>query len=122
MGFEYLLSDSQTCTLLLAPPAWGKTYRLRQWFNKCERELLVYVAPLRALADEVEESLEQQFRVCNLKNGMGLEHFIEGRDEQKRVLIITPERVGQPLMNWLGEQKSCSLFFGVLLGRYSLAA
>lgn len=92
MGIGKLVDIQNLFIMLVAPPAWGKTRKLIHWFGDSSLLLLVYISPLRALADEVEEAFHS-FTTLNLKSQNELTPFLEMRE--KRVLILTPERVNQ---------------------------
>ncbi|MFW5887766.1 MAG: DEAD/DEAH box helicase [Bacteriovoracia bacterium] len=52
-------------SLLIAPPAWGKTRLLLEIVNKYKK-LIIFISPLRALSQELEHSLhEAQISVIN---------------------------------------------------------
>ncbi len=107
MSIGDLLNIPSLFTLLVAPPAWGKTRRLVEWYDGASLTLLVYISPLRALADEVEQSFSS-FDVLNLKKKEELVPFLSRNS--KRVLIITPERFNGYLHNFLQQQADTLIF------------
>ncbi|MEE2671260.1 MAG: DEAD/DEAH box helicase [Bdellovibrionota bacterium] len=74
--------------LLIAPPGWGKTYRLLEWIKSSEGEF-VFVFPLRALCEEVYLSALKKKISClclrNFKDQKSIPTL------KPKLLITTPE-------------------------------
>jgi superfamily II DNA or RNA helicase len=73
--------------LMIAPPAWGKTYRLLDLFQKRSDVVYVFVSPLRALANEFNDKISSQFHSLLIENFKSWEKF----SGQEQVIILTPE-------------------------------
>ncbi len=81
--------------LLVAPPAWGKTHLFRQWLEEHPRPFL-YVAPLRALVEEVRRDLAEH------PGHLVPRHSLDGDTWRRwarpaphaRVVVVTPEQLG----------------------------
>ncbi len=105
MGFATLLSTSNCSTLLIAPPAWGKTRKLVEWFALSSKKILIYISPLRALADEVAEVFSC-YDVINYR----LPSDLQKLSGEKQVVVITPERCGDVFLDWLAQQSKTVVF------------
>ncbi len=68
MDLSFCLNYSNSLWLLVAPPAWGKTYQLKNLFREHPETNFLFVAPLRALANEFSQSLENEFSVQLIKS------------------------------------------------------
>ncbi len=106
-----LLSFEHSLCLLIAPPAWGKTRLLHQ---ALEKKSIVYFSPLRALAEEFACSLDKRGILVRSRSELRGK-VAQWRDStSNRVLILTPEMVGEQVSEFieaLGDEKQ---FFVVL--------
>lgn len=98
MGFSNLFKISNIFSLLIAPPAWGKTTRLIEWFEKSNLDYLLYVSPLRALANEVNERFSEYFYTRNLRRSDVYKFRLT---DQREVLVITPEIMSNNFLEYL---------------------
>ena len=74
--------------LLIAPPGWGKTYKLLNWI-KTSPSPCVFVFPLRALCEEVYQSaLERRISCFCLRSWKDREVY---QKMNSKLLIATPE-------------------------------
>ena len=74
--------------LLIAPPGWGKTYRLLEWI-KYQEGPFIFVFPLRALCEEVYQSaLERRISCLCLRSRKDHELYLKLKP---KLLISTPE-------------------------------
>ncbi|MBT3585453.1 MAG: DEAD/DEAH box helicase [Halobacteriovoraceae bacterium] len=87
-----------TATLLLAPPAWGKTSMLLELFQQKSARLL-FVSPLRALAAETRDRFRAQSGVFYLESGVDpLPQWRQFLQSQQGVMIATPEKIPQTVI------------------------
>ena len=87
---EEILENIQVeqAIILMAPPGWGKTYKLLQAIKKSQRKCL-FVFPLRALCDEVYINASRaKINVCNIRRAKDFEYLSE-MDFQ--LVVSTPE-------------------------------
>jgi superfamily II DNA or RNA helicase len=89
MDYEICPDFNSTLWLMIAPPAWGKTYRLLDLFRKRSDVLYIFVSPLRALANEFNEKISPQFQSLLIEGHKNWQQFLG--DEQ--VVIVTPELI-----------------------------
>ena len=105
-----LLNEKSSFTMLIAPPAWGKTRLVFDLYQK-RRRPFVFVSPLRALAEEFYQAGRK------LKNLA----FVERREQREKILqnfldhkidflILTPEMLSYDTMNILGTMENSPLF------------
>ena len=94
-----LLNFDYSMVLLIAPPAWGKTRMLIKMFKQ-ERRKMIYLSPLRALANEFYQNFQDYNnvfllvkRICNQEI---LEKFLA---QQHAMLITTPEMLTDNQLN-----------------------
>jgi ATP-dependent DNA helicase RecQ len=76
--------------LFLAPPGWGKTRLLANLFHEFERKI-IFVSPLRALAEEFLKSFEKNPNVLIMRKRSEGEIFDKFLKKKKGILILTPE-------------------------------
>jgi len=90
-SLEKLISTPQTLTLLMAPPAWGKTSILLKLRENWEGHL-IYISPLRALANEFSSRMSTEGKVFFPRSKRELQ---EGEDnffrKKKGLLVATAE-------------------------------
>ncbi len=78
-------------TLLVAPPAWGKSSLLQEIVLD-SNSLWIFLSPLRVLADQLYERFLGQFPLFLISNGAEREKKISRFCAQKEALmLITPE-------------------------------
>ncbi len=82
------LLKNEIFVLFLAPPGWGKTRLLKSLFNDFDRKI-IFVSPLRALAEEFFKSFDSGAFIIRKKAEEDIfERFLKKR---RGVLVITPE-------------------------------
>lgn len=96
---ETAMSYSPGLTLLIAPPAWGKTQLLKKLFANKE-DSFIFVSPLRALANEFYENIKNQFKVLNIERMVDWNKF----NQEHQIIIVTPELVSEYQLNRLGQR------------------
>lgn len=81
-------------SLLMAPPAWGKTRLFRQWVGEIPRPFL-YISPLRALANEVVGALGDHPGLCQTNGKLTRDAWQRWAREAPyaRILVVTPEQL-----------------------------
>lgn len=85
MTMENVLSVSHSFTLLISPPASGKTRMLHEWIEK--KKMIIFVSPLRALANEFFENIN-----LSSENKLLLENGLDWNKYKKQnVIVVTPE-------------------------------
>ena len=84
------LLKKDTFALFLAPPAWGKTRLLASLFNDFDRKI-IFVSPLRALAEEFFKSFQKNPKVFIMRKRSEDEIFDRFLKKKKGILVITPE-------------------------------
>jgi len=84
-----VLSSTHSHILLIAPPAWGKTYRLIEMM-KHSPDLWIFVSPLRALADEFYLKVIKYYNTVLIRSGSDWGSIQEQLPFVKMV-IVTPE-------------------------------
>lgn len=105
MDYSSFPDFHSTLCLVIAPPAWGKTYRLLELFRQRPDVLYVFVSPLRALANEFHQKIGHEFHSLLIENNQSWKAF-RGTEQ---VVIATPETlVGR--LNYLDEQSRLVLF------------
>ncbi|MFN8371011.1 MAG: DEAD/DEAH box helicase [Bacteriovoracaceae bacterium] len=91
MSLNLLFRIQPTVVFFIAPPAYGKTYKLIRLIEESSSdEIFIYVSPLRALADEFSEKFRIDFKLKNIRS------FKEQRSKDKvftKVYVITPELI-----------------------------
>ncbi len=98
--------DENFHCLLLAPPAWGKTSKIINMLKSTQARWL-YIAPLRAIVDEVFQKLtEQQVRVFQDQQ------YSDWLSQPYSVLVTTPEK-------WLIIKKG-AIPFHLIIDEYHL--
>ncbi|MCK5073953.1 MAG: DEAD/DEAH box helicase [Bacteriovoracaceae bacterium] len=109
MSLETLLFQQSSFILMLAPPGWGKTSLLIELYKKSKFKI-IYLSPLRALAEEFYDRLTGIFD----SRVMMLRHFNERKktleiftQNEKAMMITTPELLDdgflQGIKNGLGK-------------------
>ena len=104
------LDKKSSFTLLIAPPAWGKT-RLIFDLYKNKRKPFVFISPLRALAEEFYQAGKKNKKLA----------FVDRRDKRKKILqnfiehkvdflILTPEMFSYDSIELLGTMQDEPLF------------
>lgn len=81
---ESFLKLNPGFTILIAPPAWGKTQLLKKVFRDQGRFL--FVSPLRALANEFSSNLLDEFTVLNIEKMSDWK-----KNDSQKIVITTPE-------------------------------
>ncbi|MFI5390349.1 MAG: DEAD/DEAH box helicase [Bacteriovoracales bacterium] len=79
-----------TFVLFLAPPGWGKTRLLATLFNEFDRKI-IFVSPLRALAEEFGKSFNKNSNVLIMRKRSEVEIFDKFLKKRRALLILTPE-------------------------------
>lgn len=87
MNLVPMLEVQNSFTLLVAPPAWGKTSRVLSWFEQSGHEVLIFISPLKALALELEE----RWNNSHLK---------------EQIHVIVPESMNQQKIKQLNQKRS----------------
>lgn len=82
---EAFLKYNSGLTLLVAPPAWGKTQILKKLFSEKDH-YFIFVSPLRALANEFYQNIQQDFSVLNIEKCADWKKLNE-----QQIIIVTPE-------------------------------
>lgn len=106
---EIASSHPSSCTLLLAPPAWGKTKLLEDLYDE-KQMIMVFVSPLRALANEFYGRMRKN-RDAFLPSG---KQVLEDLDiclkKKKGVLVLTAEQIRQEFLRRLEGREHLILF------------
>ena len=90
-------------TILMAPPGWGKTSLILDLYKSGNKKV-IFVSPLRALANEFYERLKKdKFEGCSLIQNYSevkplFRQFVLAR---KAILIVTPELISSMISNEL---------------------
>ena len=90
-------------TVLMAPPGWGKTSLILDLYKSGNKKV-IFVSPLRALANEFYERLKRdRFEGCYLIRCYSevkplFRQFISAK---KGILIVTPELISSTISNEL---------------------
>ncbi len=92
-------------SLLLAPPAWGKTSLLIELFSR-QLGPWVYLSPLRALADEFYHRVKNLVNTYYLKSQSDLEKLLLFKENPPRLVIGTPETLGLEGAAWAEKLKA----------------
>tara|TARA_Y100001970_G_C14206859_1_gene844600 strand:+ start:939 stop:2009 length:1071 start_codon:yes stop_codon:yes gene_type:complete len=90
-------------TVFMAPPGWGKTSLLLDLYKSGNKKL-IFVSPLRALANEFFERLKKaRFEGCSLVQSYAdvKPLFRKFLLEKKGVLVVTPELISSIISNEL---------------------
>lgn len=88
----YLNIQSEQAMLVIAPPGWGKTYKLLNAIKKHKRKT-VFVFPLRALCDEVYlSSIKLGINTCNCRT---LADFRKVDWDYIDLVLTTPECIDE---------------------------
>jgi ATP-dependent DNA helicase RecQ len=90
----------QSSVLLIAPTGWGKTTLLLDLIANSNKKW-VYLAPLRALANEFYARISK--KVCGtflISHHHEVKTLIQNGIDFK-LLVITPELVSEDLLNWM---------------------
>ena len=74
----------------MAPPGWGKTRLLANLFNEYDRKI-IFVSPLRALAEEFFKSFNKNQNVLIMRKRSEGEIFDKFLKKKRAILVITPE-------------------------------
>ena len=95
------LLQERSQILLIAPPAWGKTYRLIELIKKSQQKW-VFLSPLRALNEEFYVKTLKSFRALNIRTHK------EARDLAQishhfDLIIITPELLSTKVIEALDD-------------------
>lgn len=85
-----VLLQKDSFVLFLAPPAWGKTRLLTNLFNEFERKI-IFVSPLRALAEEFYKSFNKSSKVLIMRKRAEVKIFDKFLKKKRALLILTPE-------------------------------
>lgn len=107
MGIEKLLKFKSTFTVLIAPPAWGKTTRILDLYDDY-LDLLIFVSPLRALANEFYARCYNGVRdayilKCHSEVRNLSEKFF---NSDKAIIVITPELANDYFFSLAYENRS----------------
>lgn len=87
MSLSNLIASCESISVLfIAPPAWGKTHQLIELIKSQRSQRFVYLAPLRAIIEEVKLKMSGVEIKCSQDEK---DWF---RDKQIQVLITTPEK------------------------------
>ena len=90
-------------TIFMAPPGWGKTSLILDLYNIGNKKV-IFVSPLRALANEFYERLKKdKFEGCSL-----IQNYSEVKPlfrqfvmEKKAILVVTPELISSMIASEL---------------------
>lgn len=85
-----ILLKKECFVLFLAPPGWGKTRLLAQLFDEFERKI-IFISPLRALAEEFGKSFGKSSNVLIIRKRAEEELFDRFLKKKKALLVVTPE-------------------------------
>ncbi|MCK5882426.1 MAG: DEAD/DEAH box helicase [Bacteriovoracaceae bacterium] len=98
-----LLQIDNLFTTLIAPPGWGKTRMLLELFES-EIKKIVFISPLRALAEEFSSAVGKKAFVLRPKceRNKLLQAY---QQSEFGVLVATPELVDRNLLDIIEEQK-----------------
>jgi ATP-dependent DNA helicase RecQ len=88
-----LTSEPSTFSLLMAPPAWGKTALIKNIYEKGDLNI-IYISPLKALANEFYERMKYNISVYNLNSEINCSNWL---DKRKSLLVATAEACGESL-------------------------
>ena len=90
MDLTPMLSIPDSFTLLMAPPAWGKTRLLLRHMEKGD-DIWVFLSPLRALANEFYQNCENVPSRYLLKRRADWEEVGAGKRGGATLVVTTPE-------------------------------
>ncbi len=93
-------------SLLLAPPAWGKTSLLMDLFAKRPGRW-VYLAPLRALAGEFYQRVKGLVDTYYLASQSDLAKLVQKGGHPPALVVATPETFGEEGVAWATEVGAC---------------
>lgn len=96
---ETAVKNLDGLTLLIAPPAWGKTQLLKKLFEE-KQNYFVFISPLRALANEFYENIKDQFQVLNIERMTDWKNL--KKDDQ--IIIVTPELLTEHRLHFLSQR------------------
>lgn len=98
-----ILERTNSFTLLLAPPAWGKTTLILDLFTLKKRHFL-FISPLRALNMEFAERSKWSLKTYVGKSKKDVEKNLPQFFKEKRALfILTPELIDDHLLYQLNK-------------------
>ena len=86
-------------SLLLAPPAWGKTSLLIELFARGHGHW-VYISPLRALAGEFYQRVRCRVNTCYLTSQSDLRALVQKKGRPPTLIVATPETFGEDGVAW----------------------
>ena len=97
-------------TLMLAPPGWGKTTLVLDLYEKFEGRI-VFISPLRALAEEFHKRSEGLKNVFSFGTGGPTdEGFNNFMTKEKGLLICTAEKLNSDLIEHFSLSKTLYIF------------
>ena len=108
---EVVLSHSSSCTLLLAPPAWGKTRLLADLYDE-NQIIMIFVSPLRALANEFYNRMKKKKNAFLPTGKQVTEDLDICLKKSKGILVVTAEQLSERFWRRLeGENKKVLFVF-----------
>ncbi|ATH09008.1 hypothetical protein BIY24_13945 [Halobacteriovorax marinus] len=105
-----IISIKSSFTLMLAPPGWGKTTLVLDLYEKFNGRI-IFVSPLRALAEEFVNRATHLRNVLSLSDREGLEEKLKKFSSKKKgLLVCTAERLGSDLIERFSKEKTLFIF------------
>ena len=92
--------------LILAPPGWGKTTLILDLYERTTSKI-VFISPLRALAEEFYNRASEKKNVFRAKSSESIEEFLS---KEKSMLVATAEKVPESLLE-RGEKENILYIF-----------
>ncbi|MBL6989007.1 MAG: DEAD/DEAH box helicase [Bacteriovoracaceae bacterium] len=112
MKLLQLLNCSNSFTLLLAPPGWGKTQMVLELYQSSIKKI-IFVSPLRALANEFYKNAKKHKHVLIInKFAQRKEVLKQFLTKPSALLVTTPEMLDESFLIEVGglENKPLAIF------------
>lgn len=87
--FHQLVKNQSHSAIIIAPTGWGKTSLV---FDLCKRDKVVFISPLRIIAEEVYDRAKKTLNTFYLKNSEDVLAFCRSK---RGLLVTTVEKVLQ---------------------------
>ncbi len=105
-SLENLLITPQSMTMLLAPPAWGKTSILLKLRERWQGHI-IYISPLRALALEFADRMEKEGKLLFPKTRKELQSNQKSFFQKKEgLMIVTAEVLSDSFFDFAKEKSN----------------
>ncbi|WP_127716574.1 DEAD/DEAH box helicase [Halobacteriovorax sp. HLS] len=101
-----IFSEKDSILLFLAPPGWGKTTLILDFYEKFDGSV-VFISPLRALAEEFYKRAISLKNVYSASDSEGISKF---KKKKKSMLILTAEKLSDEIINESLKKKVLFIF------------